>query len=165
LPQEVRAQSHLSAVLNLRKYRPTDFDRLLEIDQACFIEGIAYSESEMRYFLSMPSAIALVAERTGNIQGFIIADTFRQPRTSRAMGRIITIDVDPQAQHSGLGTLLLTKAEESLAEAGCNSVLLEVAVDNDTALRFYKKHGYAVLKTLPRYYLDSVDGLLMGKRL
>jgi len=155
----------LSAVFTLRKYRPADFDRLLAIDQACFVEGIAYSESEMRFFLSMPSATTLVAEKAGNIQGFIVADRFRQPRTSHAMGRIITIDVAPQAQHSGLGTLLLNKAEETLAQAGCNSVLLEVAVDNDPALRFYKKHGYSVLKTLPRYYLDSIDGLLMGKRL
>jgi len=38
-------------------------------------------------------------------------------------------------------------------------------VDNDLALNFYKKHGYTVLKVLPRYYLDSIDGLLMGKRL
>src|SRR5260370_37110997 len=114
----------------------------------------------------MPSAITLVGVEAGAvIQGFIIADRFRQPRTSRAMGRIITIDVAPQAQHSGLGTLLLKKAEEALSQAGCDSVLLEVALDNQPALRFYKKHGYSVLKTLPRYYLDSIDGLLMGKKL
>jgi [ribosomal protein S18]-alanine N-acetyltransferase len=152
-------------VFTLRKYRPADFDRLLQIDQACFIEGIAYSEGELRYFLSMPSAITTVAEKQGKPLGFIIADCVRQPRTSRAMGRIITIDVAPQAQHSGLGTLLLKKAEDALANAGCDSVLLEVAVDNEPALRFYKKHGYSVLKALPRYYLDAIDGLLMGKKL
>lgn len=156
-------------MFTLRKYRPADFPRLLEIDHACFVAGIAYSEDELSYFLSMPSAIALVGVDAGAratvIEGFIVADCFRQPRTSRPMGRIITIDVAPQAQHSGLGTLLLKKAETSLSEAGSDSVLLEVAVDNDPALRFYKKHGYSVLKTLPRYYLDSIDGLLMGKKL
>ncbi len=153
-------------MFTLRKYRSADFGRLLEIDQDCFVAGIAYSQDEIRYFLDMPSAITLVGVEAGAvIQGFIIADRFRQPRTSRAMGRIITIDVAPQAQHSGLGTLLLKKAEEALSQAGCDSVLLEVAVDNQPALRFYKKHGYSVLKTLPRYYLDSIDGLLMGKKL
>jgi ribosomal protein S18 acetylase RimI-like enzyme len=44
-------------------------------------------------------------------------------------------------------------------------VSLEVAVDNEVALRFYKKKGYSVLRVLPRYYPGSVDGLLMGKRL
>jgi len=81
------------------------------------------------------------------------------------MGRIITIDVSPKTQHSGLGTLLISKAEQELKQAGCDYVSLEVAVNNDSALRFYKKHGYVVLKALPNYYLDSIDGLLMGKKL
>jgi [ribosomal protein S18]-alanine N-acetyltransferase len=152
-------------VFTLRKYRREDFERLLEIDSACFVEGIAYNADEMRYFLSMPSAITLVGVADDAIQGFIVADHFRQRRASHFMGRIITIDVAPQAQRSGLGTLLLTQAEEELKQASCGYVSLEVAVDNASALRFYKKHGYSVLKVLPQYYLESIDGLLMGKKL
>lgn len=151
----------------LRLYRPEDFARLLEIDQACFRQGIAYSSEELRYFLQMPAAISLVAsgDDPGAIDGFIIGDCFRQRRATRMMGRIITIDVDPGRQHLGLGTLLLTGAEDRLREAGCEYISLETAVDNDPALSFYKKHGYSVLRILPRYYLDSIDGLLMGKKL
>ncbi len=149
----------------LRKYRPEDFDRLLAIDQACFVEGIAYNAQELRYFLKMPSSITLVAADGDKIYGFVIADRFRRWRSDGMMGRIITIDVVPEVQHAGTGTMLLTAVEDELRQAGCNSVLLEVAVDNAPALAFYKKHGYSVLKVLPRYYLDSIDGLMMGKRL
>lgn len=152
-------------MLTLRRYESRDFPRLLEIDQSCFVEGIAYSPEEMRYFLGMPTAISLVGLQDDTIMGFVIADMFRPRRASRSMGKIITIDVAPAAQHSGLGTLLMSAAECDLKSAGCDYVSLEVAVDNEPALKFYKKHGYAVLKTLPRYYLDSIDGLLMGKRL
>lgn len=152
-------------VLQVRKYEPTDFERLLEIDQSCFIEGIAYSEQELRYFLATPTAISLVGANDENILGFIIADRFRPRRASRSVGKIITIDVAPEAQHIGLGTLLMDSAEHELKQSGCDYVSLEVAVDNAPALNFYKKHGYSVLKVLPRYYLDSIDGLLMGKRL
>jgi ribosomal protein S18 acetylase RimI-like enzyme len=152
-------------VLKVRKYQPQDFPRLLEIDQACFVEGIAYSKEEMLYFVGMPMAISLVGLQDEEIMGFIIADRFRPRRASRSMGKIITIDVAPAAQHSGLGTLLMSAAEGELKSAGCDYVSLEVAVDNEPALKFYKKHGYSVLKVLPRYYLDSIDGLLMGKRL
>lgn len=131
----------------------------------CFIEGIAYNQEELRYFLKMPSSTTLVAADGDRIQGFVIADRFRQRRGARMMGRIITIDVVPEAQHSGVGTLLLNRVEDELRQTGCNSIFLEVAVDNTPALSFYKKHGYSVLKTLPRYYLDSMDGLMMGKRL
>jgi ribosomal-protein-alanine N-acetyltransferase len=99
------------------------------------------------------------------IVGFVIADRFRPRRASRSVGKIITIDVAPPAQHTGLGTLLMASAEAELKQAGCDYVSLEVAVDNEPALRFYKKHGYSVLKVLPHYYLDSIDGLLMGKGL
>jgi ribosomal-protein-alanine N-acetyltransferase len=152
-------------VLHVRPYRPEDFPRLLEIDQTCFVEGIAYSTEEMSYFLGMPTALSLVGLQHDTIMGFVIADRFRPRRASRSMGKIITIDVAPAAQHSGLGTLLMSSAEAELKKEECDYVSLEVAVDNDPALRFYKKHGYTVLKTLPRYYLDSIDGLLMGKRL
>jgi len=153
----------------LRDYRLEDFKRLLEIDQACFVTGIAYDSDELRYFLSMPSAIIVLAvdDEDGRnlINGFLIADRFRQRRATRLMGRVITIDVMPASQHRGLGTLLLTAGESRLRDAGCDYISLETAVDNETALRFYKKHGYSVLRVLPRYYLDSIDGLLMGKKL
>jgi [ribosomal protein S18]-alanine N-acetyltransferase len=151
--------------MKLRRYVPEDFSRITEIDHACFAEGIAYPEEEMRYFLGMPSAITLVGVNGKSVQGFVIADHFRPRKGAKFMGRIITIDVAPEAQKSGLGTLLLAGAEEELIKAGCGHVSLEVAVDNEVALRFYKKMGYSVLKVLPRYYLGSVDGLLMGKRL
>ncbi len=152
-------------MLTLRRYVPDDFARVMEIDHACFVEGIAYPEEEMQYFLDMPSAIALVGVDGEALQGFVIADHFRPRRGAQFMGRIITIDVAPQAQKSGLGTLLLAGAEEELIKAGCSHVSLEVGVDNQVALRFYKKMGYSVLRVLPRYYLGSVDGLLMGKKL
>ena len=60
---------------------------------------------------------------------------------------------------------LVAQAEEKLREEGCRTVLLETGVDNDSAIRFYKKHGYSVLRTLPRYYLDRLDAFLMGKKL
>ena len=152
-------------MLQVRKYASPDFERLLEIDKSCFIEGIAYSELELHYFLGMPTAISLVGVNDEKILGFIIADRFKPRRALRSVGKIITIDVAPEAQHIGLGTLLMNSAEQGLKAAGCDYVSLEVAVDNEPALKFYKKHGYSVLKVLPRYYLDSIDGLLMGKKL
>jgi ribosomal-protein-alanine N-acetyltransferase len=151
-------------VLTLREYRSQDFARLLEIDQICFVEGIAYSESEMRYFLGRPSAVRIVGEQEGDIQGFIVADRLRR-RSQESMGRIITIDVLPQARRTGLGSRLMSAAEEKLRDSGCTYVSLETAVDNMAAMRFYKKHGYMGLKILPSYYLDSIDALLMGKKL
>ena len=149
----------------LRAYRETDFKKLLAVDKICFVPGIAYTEEELRHFLDRPTALALVSEKAGKIEGFVIADRFRSRGAGRWMGHIITLDVLPEARRHGLGASLLTRAEKELKTAGCDDVALEVAEDNSPAIGFYKKHGYTVLKILPRYYLDSIDGLLMGKRL
>jgi len=150
-------------VPTLREYRPRAFERLLEIDQACFVRGIAYTPAEMGHFLNLKSAVRIVGEQDGDIKGFIIADKFRPRRSGQFMGKIITIDVLEEARRTGLGGQLLMAAETELKKAGCSHVSLEVAVDNFPALKFYKKHGYTGLKILPRYYLNSLDALLMGK--
>ncbi|HEX7286680.1 MAG TPA: N-acetyltransferase [Candidatus Angelobacter sp.] len=156
--------SYNACVFKLRPYRAQDFQRLLEIDHECFVEGIAYPEEEMRYFVEQDSATTLVGSEDGKLQGFVIADRLKPRRATHSMGHIITIDVTPQAQGRNLGSMLLAAAEEELRKAACSFVTLEVAVDNERALRFYKKHGYSVLKVLPRYYRDEIDGLLMGKK-
>ena len=138
---------------------------MLEIDHACFVEGIAYSAGELRHFLNRPQAVRIVGEKAGKIEGFVIADHYRSRRSEERMGRIITIDVLPEARRTGLGSHLLKAAEEKIKEAGAAYLSLETAIDNLTALRFYKKHGYTGLKILPNYYLDSIDALLMGKKL
>ncbi len=87
-------------MLKLRRYVPEDFERIMEIDHACFAEGIAYPEEEMRYFVNMPSAITLVGMEGKTLQGFVIADHFRPRRGAEFMGRIITIDVAPDARRA-----------------------------------------------------------------
>ena len=48
--------------LNLRDYRAADFERLWQIDQLCFPEGISYTQMELSGFITKRNAITLVAE-------------------------------------------------------------------------------------------------------
>ena len=80
-------------------------------------------------------------------------------------GHVITIDVSEGARRSGVGSLLLKSAEDRLRAAGSDAVGLETAVDNVAALKFYKRHGYAVVRTWPRYYSNGVDALVLKKNL
>lgn len=94
----------------------------------------------------------------GKPAGFIVVQ-------SGPTGHIITIDVVPSQRRSGVGSLLLRSAEDRLRGAGCRGVGLETAVDNLTALKFYKRHGYSVIRTWPRYYPNGADALVMNKDL
>jgi [ribosomal protein S18]-alanine N-acetyltransferase len=152
----------------LRDFQQPDFEILWRIDQQCFTPGISYSRLELAEYLRRPRAFALVAEspEDGNgvapnsIVGFIVAEA-----GSRGGGHIITIDVLPEARKIGVGSRLLRAAEERLGAAQCHFVILETAVDNRAALAFYKTHEYHVARTIPRYYSDGVDALVLKKDL
>ncbi len=146
--------------VTVRDYNPADLETLWKIDQECFTAGISYSRRELEFYIRQPRAFTLVAEVDEKIAGFLVAD-----RDRRGRGHIITIDVLPSSRRAGLGARLMALAEERLRSAGCRLVYLETAVDNATALAFYKRLGYSVVSTIPRYYLDSVDALVMMKRL
>jgi len=146
----------------LREYRPEDFQTLWKIDQECFAPGIAYSQRELAAYIRRKGAFTIVAEGAedgGQIQGFIVAEA------QRSMGHIISIDVLGPSRRSAVGSKLLMAAEERLSTMNCRNVVLETAVDNAGALAFYKRHGYSVLKTSPRYYSNGVDALVLGKNL
>jgi ribosomal-protein-alanine N-acetyltransferase len=144
----------------LRDFQPEDFDLIWRMDQECFPSGIAYSKPELRAYVRNRGAFTLLAAAAedGRIQGFIVAQ-------GGAIGHIITIDVVAPARRSGVGSLLLRSAEERLKAEGSRAVGLETAVDNTTALSFYKRHGYSVIRTWPRYYSNGVDALVLRKPL
>jgi [ribosomal protein S18]-alanine N-acetyltransferase len=144
----------------LRDFRHEEFETLWRIDQQCFAPGISYSRLELAIYLQRPGAFALVADGSSSPMGFIVAET-----GSRGTGHIITIDVLSGARGAGVGSQLLRAAEDRLRAAGCHSVSLETAVDNLTALSFYRRRDYTVVKTLPRYYSNGVDALVLKKDL
>ena len=166
----------------IRNYRLADFDALWRIDQTCFPPGISYSKTELRLYMRRRGSFTLIAERIagkavnpnavklkkssdialvdGDTAGFIVAEA-----GNRGSGHIITIDVLAEARRSGLGSQLLRAAEARLQESGSHAVGLETAVDNTGALAFYKRHGYDVIRTWPRYYANGVDALVLRKNL
>jgi [ribosomal protein S18]-alanine N-acetyltransferase len=144
----------------IRDFNLEDFETLWQMDQACFPPGISYSRRELNTYMRRKDSFTLVAadETDGKIAGFIVAH-------GGTTGHIITIDVAAAARRWGVGSLLLRAAEDRLLASGAKAVGLETAVDNVVALSFYKRHGYHVVRTWPRYYSNGVDALVLTKHL
>ena len=165
MPAADRYNSRVSFVI--RDAQPDDFETLWRIDQQCFPPGIAYSRPELKAYMRHRGSFTLVAtpvasdaaasdSEKSDIGGFILAH-------GGPIGHIVTIDVIPSARRSGVGSLLLRAAEQKLLSSGAGAVGLETAVDNIAALAFYKRHGYSVVRTWPRYYSNGVDALVLKK--
>jgi ribosomal-protein-alanine N-acetyltransferase len=176
---ELNTTNTAGLAFSIRAYRAADFDRLWQIDQRCFPPGISYTQMELSGFVTKRNAITLVAEfqpeeakpdgaaasAAGNpadrIAGFVVAHPIR-----RKFGRILTLDILPEARRYGLGIKLMTACEERLRTLGCVDVYLETAVDNEAAIRLYSKLGYQILRTIPDYYAShSLDAYQMRKQL
>jgi len=158
----------------VRQYCARDFDRLWQIDQLCFPEGIAYTQMDLTGFIMKRNAITLVAETHETLEGkrqdtasgdritgFVIAYRLRGQ-----VARIATLDILPEARRLGLASRLMQECEQRLRAAGCVEVYLETAVNNEAALRLYRKLGYEIVRVLPEYYSShSLDAFQMAKRI
>jgi len=156
---------------SLRDGRSSDLDALWRIDQACFPPGISYSRLELAVYMRRPGSFTLVAEQPrpkmksfgdqpGAILGFLV---MQQERNK--VGHIVTIDVVGNARRAGIGSRLITAAEERGRAASFASIYLEAMVTNLSAIEFYKRHGYGILRTEPAYYSDGTDAFVLSKDL
>jgi ribosomal-protein-alanine N-acetyltransferase len=158
------ARYNVAVAFVIRDFQPQDFEILWRMDQECFPPGIAYSKAELKSYVRHKGSFTLVAadaeaeKEDGGIAGFIVVH-------GGPTGHVVTIDVNARARRSGVGSLLLRAGEDRLRAAGSRAVGLETAVDNLAALAFYKRHGYSVIRTWPRYYSNGVDALVMKKEL
>jgi ribosomal-protein-alanine N-acetyltransferase len=187
--------SNTTVPFTLRSYVPADFEKLYEIDQACYEPEIAYSRRELRNYLRFPGAECVVAEDTNaNSEGRGVSVPGEKDRSGfsgpnknvgpgvsapkiktisgfcmsarrRGWGYIITIDVLEEYRRQGLATLLLDEVERRLREKKVREVALETAVDNHAAIAFWQKHGYSVQGVRPDYYPGGRDAYSMAKLL
>jgi len=146
--------------LRLRQFRPGDFERFYEIDQACFEPGVSYSREELARFLAHRNSRTWVVEQRGEIAGFLIANRER-PRVLH----IVTIDVVANWRRRGVGALLMDAAESWAKEQKLALVGLETAHDNIGAQRFYEGRGYRKVDTVEGYYANGAAAWIMVKEL
>ncbi len=133
--------------MNLRDFRMGDFEAVYRLDQACFEPGIAYARSELRRFLSLSTAQAVVAEVGGRIVGFAVGYL-----SVHQLGHVVTLDVAEENRGEGIGSALLAELLRRFEAAFVAEVKLEVDMENDAAIAFYERFGFERKRRLPDYY-------------
>jgi ribosomal-protein-alanine N-acetyltransferase len=144
---------------HIRPAAREDLDALFLLDQACFRPGIAYSKTELRYFLFHPRSVSIVAEDESGIAGFAIVEYLLEE--GRRVGHIITIDVPAAHRRTGVGRLLMESLLDSCRETETPAVRLEVAIDNEAAIAFYQRLGFTQTGRMRGYYMGKLDALAM----
>ena len=85
----------------------------------------------------------LVARLDGDLVGFATVAVEHGTFTLDATRGILSnLYVTPPVRGRGIGTALLERAQDTLEEQGVEVVTLEAMADNESARRFYRRHGY-----------------------
>ena len=89
--------------------------------------------------------IVLVAEdASGARLGFVHVETAEDFFTHERHGHVSTLVVAPEAEHCGIGRVLVNAAEAWTRDRGYRLLTLNVFDRNDAARRLYERCGFAV---------------------
>jgi ribosomal-protein-alanine acetyltransferase len=128
-----------------------DIERVAVIHAQCFFD--AWDETMIRQVLNMPGAFGLVARRYGygSIIGFALA------RVAADECELLSLGVASEHRARGVGARLLRHAMARARDDRARWFFLEVAQNNDPALKLYKAHGLTEVGRRPDYY-ENADG-------
>ncbi len=142
----------------IRPARPTDIDRLVEIETRVF-EHDRLSRRSFRTLVERRTADMRVAEVDGVIVGYFVV----LYRTGSGVARLYSIAVDPDAGGGGIGRELLKAAETCAFNEESLLLRLEVREDNPRALELYLRNGYHQIGSETGYYEDGATALRFEK--
>ncbi len=160
MPDDSRRPASKRAGLDIRQARPADIDALVRIEADSFTTD-KLSRRSFSALSRSRSATVLVACGEGRVLGYAVV-LFR--RGSRS-ARLYSIAVAAAEAGRGVGSRLLSAAENAARDRRVARVHLEVRADSPAAIRFYEERGYRRIGERSDYYEDGMTALLMARPL
>lgn len=124
------------------------------------------SFSDMRPW-SQAEFAGLLAQRAVFARGDRRA--FALVRVAADEAELLSIATDPDHRRAGLAFAVMRDWRDEAARRGARRAFLEVAADNPAALALYRKCGFEICATRPRYYrrgaAPAVDALVLERAL
>jgi ribosomal-protein-alanine N-acetyltransferase len=147
--------------VNLRFARPEDMPALAAVHASAF--DAPWSADEIGRFAEDRGGVAILAEgEDGEVAGFILC------RSIAGEAEVLTLAVRPQRRRRGVAFALL-EAAVAAASAHTDAMLLEVAADNEAAIRLYEQAGFVSVGRRAGYYGRpggrAMDAMVMRRTL
>ncbi|MBI5275859.1 MAG: GNAT family N-acetyltransferase [Burkholderiales bacterium] len=142
-----------AGAVTIRAVKRTDLEQVITLDAAITgLEKRAYWEGiYRRYALGARGEKRwfLVATAGGKVVGFVIGEVRDWEFGSPPCGWLFTIDVDPHARQSRIGTRLLAALMDALRAAGVRKLRTMLAHDNTLIHSFFRSQGMMAAPLLP----------------
>ncbi|KAK5130304.1 hypothetical protein LTR08_002227 [Meristemomyces frigidus] len=162
--------------MDLLKFNPCNLDHLTETYNIGFY---------LEYFTRWPQLCKVIEGANGQIEAYILGKVEASPHTAPVEpydpglkiyqkkfpnylpwhAHITCLTVAPAARRLGHATKLSEALEQVGDEQNAWFVDLFVRVENEAAIKLYKKMGYSVYRRITDYYNDGSDAYDMRKPL
>ncbi len=130
--------------------------QVAELEKRCFTAP--WSENSIRYELTNPISLWLVAVEDGKLLGYVGSQS--------VMGEadMMNVAVDPESRRRGIGRKLVEALVQALKDRQVNSLTLEVRASNEPAKALYEQLGFLQIGRRPNYYRNpKEDALILRK--
>jgi ribosomal-protein-alanine N-acetyltransferase len=148
------------AVPAIRLAIPGDARAIARLSRDFIEHGLGWSYTEARVLRAIQRRTANVAvmHERGCLLGFGIMEY------GDTTAHLVLLGVQPTQRRRGLGRHLLEWLEKCAVTAGIERVRVEARADNPTGVSFYRRQGYVVLESVPRYYQGVLDAVRLEKQ-
>ena len=136
-----------------------DLPAVAALHARCFDE--AWQPELIGRIAQAPGGFGLLWRNGGEPLGFVLG------RSNNARAEVLSLGVTPSARQRGVARALMNAAIDGVSRRGLRTLYLEVAEDNDAALRLYRALGFAPVGRRPGYYARpdarAVDALTLHR--
>lgn len=141
-------------MIAIRDMRPEDTAAVAELEAQIF--SMPWSRQGFLDALELENTIFLVAEEDARIVGYI------GMYFSLDEGEITNVAVDQCMRCCGIGGMLIAELQKEAARRGLSSIVLEVRVSNEHAIRLYERNGFVNQGVRRGFYeLPKEDAYIM----
>lgn len=135
-----------------------DMPEVLDIEQQSF--EFAWTEEDFLCCLRQRNCIGMVAEHQERIVGFMIYELLKSQL------HVLNFAVADWARRQAVGTQMIEKLVNKLAQQRRHEIRLEVREGNLPAQLFFRQQGFSATNVLRNYYDDTAeDAYVMRYRL
>jgi len=148
-----------SAVV-IRRVEENDLDRIMKIEESSFRSKDTFSLALFRRYLKkLRNGFYVVLDGEGAVVGYAVFEDVGE------RCYVLSIAILPDNRNQGLATMLMAFIESECRRRGLSKIVLDVRVDNESAISFYKRLGLVEAGRKTRFYEDGIDALIMEKHL
>ena len=142
--------------LTVRPADAGDIDAIADLEQVAFpVDAWSQALIEEGVAGLVPTTTYFVVEQDARFVGYAAVSVVQD------VAELQRIATAPDARRTGVAGALLHAVTELAAGSGAERLLLEVRVDNEAALAFYRHAGFAEIARRAGYYRDGTDAVVL----